>query len=142
MIKLNKWDNRFLKLALEVSTWSKDNCKVGAILISPDKKQISYGYNGFPKEISDKKLKNKNKNKNKNDLIIHAEINAILNSKTDLINWVLYCTKFPCLNCAKAIIQSNIKKIVSKRRQNSSWLKSQNLAYDLLKQCKVIILEV
>ena len=42
----------------------------------------------------------------------HAELNAILNSNHNLKNSTCYVTLFPCNECAKAIIQSGIKKVV------------------------------
>ena len=45
--------------------------------------------------------------------VCHAELNAILNRNTaSLKNATLYVTLFPCNECAKAIIQSGIKKVV------------------------------
>ena len=45
--------------------------------------------------------------------VCHAELNAILNRNcSDLTGTTLYSTLFPCNECAKAIIQSGIKKVV------------------------------
>ena len=44
--------------------------------------------------------------------VVHAELNAILNSKNDLRGCSLYVSLFPCNECAKAIIQSGISRIV------------------------------
>ncbi|MBR1988688.1 MAG: cytidine deaminase, partial [Clostridia bacterium] len=41
-------------------------------------------------------------------------LNAILNATVPLKNAILYVTLFPCQECAKAIIQSGIKKVVVK----------------------------
>ena len=46
---------------------------------------------------------------------MHAEQNAILNSLKkgyDLNNSIIYVTKFPCMICAKLIINVGIKKVV------------------------------
>ena len=44
----SKWDVRFLKLAHEVASWSKDpSTKVGCVLVK-GKKVVSLGYNGLP----------------------------------------------------------------------------------------------
>ena len=42
----------------------------------------------------------------------HAELNAILNSVAKLDGCTLYVTLFPCNECAKAVIQSGIKRVV------------------------------
>ena len=47
-----KWKKRYLKLAKEISTWSKDpSTKVGAIIVGSKGQVISQGYNGFPRGI-------------------------------------------------------------------------------------------
>ena len=49
-----KWDTRFLRLAFEVASWSKDHStKVGAVIIGPDKDPRSFGYNGLPRGVND-----------------------------------------------------------------------------------------
>ena len=44
--------------------------------------------------------------------VVHAELNAILNSIKSLKNCTIYVTHFPCNECAKAIVQSGIKKVI------------------------------
>ena len=44
--------------------------------------------------------------------VVHAELNAILNSTQKLTGCTIYVSLFPCNECAKAIIQSGIKRIV------------------------------
>ena len=44
--------------------------------------------------------------------VVHAELNAILNSSKSVRDCTIYVSLFPCNECAKAIIQSGIKKIV------------------------------
>lgn len=51
--------------------------------------------------------------KTKYAYVCHAELNAILNSDgRSLIDAILYVTCFPCNECAKAIIQAGIKKVI------------------------------
>ena len=51
---MDKWDKRFIKLAKEVASWSKDpSTQVGSISVK-NRKIIATGYNGFPKGIDDK----------------------------------------------------------------------------------------
>ncbi len=45
-----KWDKRFLKLAREISTWSKDpSSKIGAVIVNDERRILATGYNGFPR---------------------------------------------------------------------------------------------
>lgn len=112
-IILNKWDLRFLDLACHVAKWSKDpSTKVGAVIIDKNNRIVGLGYNGFPKGIedSDRELLDKEL---KHQMVIHAEINAILNSNKSVKGCTMYTTFFPCPKCASIIIQSGIECIVS-----------------------------
>lgn len=104
-----KWIQRFLRLAAEVATWSKDgSTKAGAVIIPPDQRGISYGYNGYPKGVED----NPEDDRDTRCLqTVHAELNAILNAKKDLKGHYMFCTHPPCPECAKAIIQVGIKVV-------------------------------
>ena len=44
--------------------------------------------------------------------VVHAELNAILNSTGQLKGCRIYVSLFPCHECVKAIIQSGISEIV------------------------------
>lgn len=105
-----KWDDRFLALAKEVASWSKDpSTKVGAVIVRPDKTIASVGYNGFPRGTDDTYESREDK------LLrtVHAELNAILSSREPLHGYTIYVTPLcPCSNCAAAIIQSGITKVV------------------------------
>lgn len=132
---LTKWQTRFVKLAYEVSTWSKDpDCAVGAVVVSPDMSQLSYGYNGFPRGIADTPHRLGNKEV-KNRLTVHAEVNAIVNAARDLRGWTLYCTKTPCHNCAAAIIQARISEVVVPKPNTASrWFNSNLAAIGMFKE--------
>lgn len=117
MSHLNKWDNRYLNLAKEISTWSKDpSTQVGAIAVSNKKFVLSQGFNGFPQGIDDSK-KRYNDRDTKYKFVIHAEMNVIysaLCSGVSLDGSTLYVYGLPpCSDCAKGIIQVGIKKVVA-----------------------------
>ena len=109
------WDEYFMGIALLSAKRSKDpNSQVGACIVNNDKKIVSMGYNGFPRGCSDEDLPWGREGKFldvKYPYVVHAELNAILNSNTDLRGCTLYVDLFPCNECAKAIIQSGIKTI-------------------------------
>lgn len=105
-------DKRYLRMA---GIWAENSyChrrKVGAIIVK-DKMIISDGYNGTPAgfenvcEDADGITK---------PYVLHAEANAITkvarsNNSSD--GATLYVTASPCLECAKLIIQSGIKRVV------------------------------
>ncbi len=133
---MNKWNMRYFSLALEVATWSKDPDKqVGAVCVSPDKRSIITGYNGFPVGIEDTdELLNSRIMKNK--LMVHAEANCIVNGDTSLRSWTMHVTKAPCTECVKLIINARIKRVVCPS-PGGSWKDDQLMAISLLTEAKV-----
>lgn len=119
MKKLNNyigWHDYFINIAYLSAMRSKDpNTKVGCCIVNEDNRIVGTGYNGAPITIKDKDIPWHNvedKIYNKYNFVIHAEINAILNSNNaDLKNNSLYVTHFPCNDCAKIIIQKKITTI-------------------------------
>jgi dCMP deaminase len=108
----DKWDKRFLSLASEVASWSKDpSTKVGCVIVDPDTLRImGVGYNGFPRGMVDNKDLYEDR-ETKYSRTIHAEVNAVLNSqKTE--GMTAYVTAPPCTNCALVLIQSGINRVV------------------------------
>lgn len=111
------WDEYFMGVAVLSSLRSKDpNTQVGACIVNPDKRIVGVGYNGFPRGCSDDELpwdRNGEWIETKYPYVCHAELNAILNSSLpSLKGSTLYVALFPCNECAKAIIQTGIKKVV------------------------------
>lgn len=107
------WDEYFMGIALLAAQRSKDpNTQVGACIVSNDNVIISTGYNGMPKGCSDDEYPwEREGTDTKYPYVVHAELNAILNSGgRDLRGSKLYVTLFPCNECAKAIIQSGVKE--------------------------------
>lgn len=109
-----KWDNRYLKLAETVASWSKDpSTKVGAV-ITNDNRVIALGYNGLPSRVkdSDERLTDRGL---KLAMTVHAEINAILTAdRGKLYRSTLYTWPFmPCSNCAAIVIQSGVSRVVA-----------------------------
>lgn len=134
---IRTWDYRFLTLACEVARWSKDpDAKVGALVVSKDKRSVGWGFNGFPRGmLDDERLHDK---ATKNKLMVHAELNAILNAPSSLMGWTMYVTRHPCRNCALAIVQSGISRVVYPQiSAGSAWLEECNQATRVLVECGV-----
>jgi len=125
-----KWHRRFLSMAELVSTWSKDSTKVGAVIVDPDNRHVrGIGFNGFPKGVVDFPDRYENRD-TKLELIIHAEVNAIMNSNGPVNGCVLYvspafATPIVCPDCAKIVCQSGIKHLVqyAPEKLNETWQK-------------------
>lgn len=135
---MTDWVSRFFKLAKEVSTWSKDpDCKVGVVIVSPDRRLFTTGYNGFPIGVADSEARLSNK-RVKLDLTVHAEVNAILNARRDLSGWILFSTKPVCVGCAKAIIQAGIATVwCPELAPESSWFRENMEAIELLNEAQI-----
>lgn len=133
IVKGSEWDRRFLRLAREAASWSKDpDEQVGAIVVSPDRRKFSAGYNGLPWGMADDPEVLCNKDL-KNALTIHAEQNAMANAPFDLEGWTIYCTKAPCLECALMVRQNRIARVVSAPiRPDSRWAGEQRRAMQVL----------
>jgi dCMP deaminase len=112
------WDDYFMGVAILSGHRSKDpNSQVGACIVSPEKKIVGIGYNGFPIGCSDDELPWERKADSVNDTkypyVCHAELNAIMNSNSaNLKGCTIYVTLFPCNECVKLLIQSGIQRIV------------------------------
>ena len=112
---MNKWDTRFMELAHRVALWSKDPAtQVGAVIVNERKQIVGIGFNGFPRGIEDDEEKYKDRD-TKLLYVCHAERNALDNCLVDLHNQntTIYCTFFPCTDCAKGIIQRGVRRVVT-----------------------------
>ena len=111
------WDEYFMGVAILSGMRSKDpNTQVGACIVSEDHKILSMGYNGLPRGCSDDEFpwcREGDPLENKYFYTTHSELNAILNYRGGSLEGAsIYVTLFPCNECAKAIIQSGIKRVV------------------------------
>ena len=121
------WEEYFMGIAVLSSKRSKDpRTKSGACIVDADKIIMGVGYNGAPRGWNDAvfpwgggeggaghKAIDGDVFNQKYPYVIHAELNAILNSRTrDLRGCTIYATLFPCNECTKAIAQSGIKRII------------------------------
>ena len=109
---MQKFDRRYIQMA---GIWAQNSyCKrrqVGALIVK-DKMIISDGYNGTPSGFE-------NICEDENGVtkvyVLHAEANAITKvakSGNSSEGATLYVTASPCVECAKLIIQSGIKRVV------------------------------
>jgi dCMP deaminase len=143
--KMDKWDNRFIKLAEHVAGWSKDVHGVGSVIVDGNHIVLSMGYNGFPRGADDDREIRKVRS-HKLIYTIHAEENAILNAARNgvsLNNTTIYLQWFPCVDCAKRIINAGIKRVVCKPYDPKDEMRMRDykfdLSYDLLKECNIQI---
>lgn len=143
MTNQEKWDRRFLSMAKEVSTWSKDpSTKCGAVLVNDLRQVVGMGYNGFPRGVYDDEDYYKDREK-KYPRIVHAELNAILQAGAAARGSTLYV--YPsfsippiCNECAKPAIQAGVVAIVGftpsiqSYQRGLRWKEKLDLARDML----------
>ena len=109
----DKWDDRFLELSRLVGTWSKDpSTGVGAVVVGPSRIVLGLGYNGFPRGVVDDEWRLHDR-PTKYAFTVHAEANALLTAGQGAHGATIYCSLFPCQECAKLIIQAGIRRVVS-----------------------------
>lgn len=145
-MKLDKWDKRFMRLAREVASWSKDrSTKVGCVVIEPGTRAIvSVGYNGIPRGVDDDDEK-RHQRPTKYFWFEHAERNAVFNAAmrgTTLRGCTIYVTMYPCADCARAIIQSGISKLVCPAPDfevRGDWADSWRIASKMFGEAKVFV---
>jgi dCMP deaminase len=140
----NIWSDRFLSLAKNYSTWSKDpSAKIGAVAIDPvTRRVISGGYNGFPRGLADT-VERLNDRPTKLKYVVHAEANMIYNatrSGVSLQDTHVFVHGLPiCSECAKALIQVGVKKVYieSSSLVADRWVESWKISEEMFKECGV-----
>jgi len=142
----SKWDERFMALAHHVADWSKERGRrVGAVIVGPDKEIRSTGFNGFKRGVNDDiEARHSRENGAKYVWSSHAERNAIYNAArigVPLKGCVMYVPWFPCVDCAKAIIQSGIAEVVAYPPDltDARWGEEFAVVSDMLREAEVTV---
>jgi dCMP deaminase len=139
-----KWHYRYLSLAKEVSTWSKDpSSQIGAVAVGVKGQVLAQGYNGFPRGIehSEERL---NTRELKYKFVVHAEMNLIYNATyngVSLDGSTVYVHGLPCCSeCAKGLIQVGVDQVIMPKMPEDTpqiWQDSFELTAELFKEAKV-----
>jgi dCMP deaminase len=136
------WDHRFMVLAANIGSWSKDrSAKTGCVIVGPDRLIRSTGFNGFVRGVDDD-VAARHERPAKYSWTEHAERNAIYNAArlgisvhgcTVYINW------FPCIDCARAIIQSGITRVVGLQpdRGDARWGADFTVSFEMFAEVGV-----
>ncbi len=128
------WDECFMQMANVISQRSKDpSTQAGAVIVNQDNVVVGLGYNGWPRgiEIDDLPWERQgNLSETKYAYVCHAEENAVYNSNNSVKGCKIYCTLFPCNECAKTIIQNGIKEVIfesDKYHNDEVWIASRKM---------------
>ena len=136
-----KWDRRFLELADQIATWSKDpNRGVGAVIVSGAKQIVATGFNGLPRGVQD--LPERLERPAKYDYVCHAELNAIIQCARNGVSPVgctIYTSFSPCVQCTLAIVQSGVARVVTYQtgEGDAHWLESFEKARAIMREAGV-----
>lgn len=139
-----RWDRRFLGLANMFGTWSKDrSAGTGCVIVGPDRLLRASGYNGFVRGIDDE-VSERHERPAKYSWTEHAERNAIYNAARlgiSLDGCTVYVNWFPCIDCARAIVQSGIIRLVGLQPDHSDnrWGSEFKFASEMLQESGIEI---
>jgi dCMP deaminase len=133
------WDTYFLKIAQAVSERSTcDRAFVGCVLVR-DKRILTTGFNGSPSGQSHCDEAGHLMVDGHCVRTIHAEMNAIIQAALHGVSTngaTCYVTHFPCINCAKALVNAGITRLVY--HQN---YRQDPIALSFLRMANIEILE-
>lgn len=138
-----KWHDRYLELAQQIASWSKDpSSKIGAIAVGSKGQVLAQGYNGFPRGIEDSEIRFENKEL-KYKYVVHAEMNLIYNASyngVSLDGSTVYITGLPvCSECAKGLIQVGVREVIMPSQEDTpdKWVQSFKLSKELFEEAGV-----
>ncbi len=139
---MTKWDKRFMDMAALVGTWSKDrSTKVGCVIVGQHNEVRAIGFNGFPRNTNDD-ADHRHERPAKYKWTEHAERNAIYNAARAGISidgCKIYLPWFPCMDCARGIVQSGIKELIALEPDlaDIKWGEDFKSALELFRECGV-----
>lgn len=134
------WDDRFLTLAKQIATWSKDpTTQVGCVIVKK-KRIIATGFNGFPVGIPDSPELLCDKH-HKRPRMVHAEMNALHFATKSVKNSSIYVTHHPCAACTASLLQHRPERIVipagPEFNLSEDWKLSVAISKDMLEKAGV-----
>lgn len=101
----------YMVQAMVVSLRSHDeSTRHGCIVVAPDGKVLTQGYNGYPKGCPDHLMPTERPDKYL--CTLHSEENAFLNCNESLEGCTIYVTGHPCVKCFASIVQKGITEVV------------------------------
>lgn len=135
-------DFRYMAVAVHIGTWSKDRSKgVGAIIVAQCGTIVSSGVNDFPQGVSSTQ-NDRHARPAKYLWTEHAERNAIFGAARigiPLAGTRMYTQRFPCAECARAIAQSGISRVVCPEWRESADHNNHDVAVTILRESGVFV---
>lgn len=110
-----------------------DRKHVGSVIVTPDGRTVSTGYNGAPSNVPSCDDIGHELLDGHCIRTIHAEANAIAYAGRNAWGCTLYATVIPCYDCAKLIVNAGIERVVYDEFYSSRYGKSSHVADFLVK---------
>lgn len=142
------WDQMYMNMCYEVADRSPDeSTHSGCYIVDQDNTPISFGYNGFPRDIEN--TPERQQRPLKYQYFEHAERNAIYNAGrkgTSCLGAKLYVNWLPCADCARGIIQVGITDVIvhlhgqkafKMSRNDDVWGDDHNIIIDMFEEAGV-----
>ena len=138
VVLMYSWDDIFMSMAYLVSMKSKDEkTHIGAVIVGKHHEVRSVGYNSFVRGLVDN-IGGRQDRPEKYYWMEHAERNAIYNATlmgVSLKDCVMYTNGIPCMDCARAVVQSGITEVVVDKVWNDNnsekWTEHTNRALQM-----------
>lgn len=128
------WDECLMQIAHVISERSKDpNTQAGAVIADEGNVVIGLGYNGFPRGVDNENFpwgRTGKLSETKYAYVCHAEENAVYNANGPVKGAKIYCTLFPCNECAKTIVQTGIREVIfesDKYHNDDVWVAARKI---------------
>lgn len=147
------WNEYYFSLLDVVKTKSKDpSTQVGSVIVGKNHEVRSLGFNGFPRGVRDKieDVPERFERPTKYAFFEHSERNNIYNAARlgiPLEGCTIYVPWIPCCDCARAIIQCGISRIVidgrdfekTKSYWEERWGESMNYSLLMIQESGTIL---
>lgn len=140
------WDQLFMTMVYLVASKSKDEqTHIGAVVVGPDNEIRTTGYNSFVRGCDDLRPERQERPE-KYYWFEHAERNSIYNATlmgVSLKGCKMYTNGIPCMDCARAIIQSGITEVIVDKEWDEGnleiWKQHAERSLRLFSECGVSV---
>lgn len=140
------WDEYFINIAEQVKLKSKDiKTQIGVVIVGKNNEIVSTGYNSFPRGINDN-IEERQERPEKYYWFEHAERNAIYNAArigVSTLGTTMYMTcDISCADCARAIINAGISKVVfckSGKEWREEWKISAERSKQMFEEAEIVV---
>jgi len=141
------WDTFFMSLVYLIGMKSKDDSThLGAVIVAEDNTIISVGYNGLPRGV--RYSYQRQQRPEKYYWFEHAERNAVFNAiriGANIKDSIMYTNGTPCCDCARAVIQAGIKKVIVDKSWDSGnkdiWLEQSKKSRVMFAEAGIELVE-